>query len=166
MTHTSTPLEHIQHHNPCYADCGNKKIFSLPFCQEDILQLQEIFVTCGIHRIQAKNVADGRKVIQTILHSLNYFHNIGSITQAAGLPNFVCDVIRHVEFDAYHNQQPKDLYAYLEQFLTVHPCFDFMWVELSVSMQQQYSLASITKMFEMYHVQERMPVVIVTYEEE
>ena len=163
MVHTSTSLQHNNNHDLCDYDCYNKKIFSLPFCEHDVLQLQEIFVTCGVHIITTKNIIDGRKVMQTILHSLNYFHNIGCISQEKGLPSFVCDIINHIEFE---KSKENNLLTDLETFLTIHPCFDFIWIELSPALQQKYSQQQITKLFEMYHVQERMPVVIVMYDEE
>jgi hypothetical protein len=163
MVYTSTPLQHTSNNDLCSNnDCSNKKIISLPFCEHDALRLQEIFVTCGVHTITTKNSSDGRKIIQTILHSLNYFHNIGCLTQLQGLPSFVCDIAKHVALEQTQNNLLLDL----ETFLTVHPCFDFIWIELSQAMQKKYPIEALTKNFEMYHVQERMPVVFVLYDQE
>ena len=163
MVYTSTPLQN-NNHTLCQDDCFNKNIFSLPFCEHDALRLQEIFVTCGIHMIKTKNIIEGRKIIQKILHSLNYFHNIGCISQEHNLPTFVCDIIKHIEFD--NNKNKDNFLLDLEDFLTIHPCFDFIWVELSSKMLQQYRQQAIVEIFEMYHVQERMPVILVMYDEE
>ncbi len=159
MVYTSSLMN--DNYTMCLHDCYHKTIFSLPLCQHDIIRLQHLFVTCGVHIIKIKNFLEGRKIIQAILHSLNYFHNIGCISQDHNLPNFVCDIIKHIEFEKNTDNFLLDL----EDFLTVHPCFDFIWVELSTKILQQHTLESMTKIFEMYHAQERMPVLFVMYDE-
>lgn len=138
-------------------------LFTFPFSEQDVLELQGMFVALGVHVIKTKNIFDGRKIIQTILQSLNYYHNIGCVTNVGKLPVNICDIISHIRLEKSHK---GDLLVDLEDFFTVHPCFDFIWIELTEDMKTQYSSNDIKKIFDMYHVEERMPVLIVNYEEE
>lgn len=162
MTHTPFILDKSVN-NFCNKDLDNK-LFTPPFSECDVLQLQELFVTCGIHTIKVRNVDDGRFIIQTILDSLNYYHNIGCITNKSGLATTVYDIINTIEFNknSGNNNQATDL----ESFFSIYSCFDFIWVELTKSVQSMYSSEDIKKIFTMYHAQERMPVLIITYDQE
>ncbi len=143
-------------------DYNHDRFFALPLSEQDALQLQAVFINCGVHVVKMKNIIEGRKIVKTILHSLNYFHNIGCISNYHHLPVFVCDIIKHIEFEKLGD----DLLDNLEHFLTIHPCFDFIWFEFSQVMQKKYTLQNIQNIFEMYHVKDRMPVVIIVYDEE
>jgi hypothetical protein len=150
--------------NFCDNDHHHKdlKLFTLPFSEYDVLVLQEIFVTLGVHTIKTKNVIDGRQIIQTILKSLNYYHNVGSVTQIEGLPVFTCDIMKHIGLQF---SQRNNLLIDLEEFFAVHPCFDFIWIEFTQEIKSQCSIEDIKNLFDIYHVNERMPVLIVMYEE-
>jgi hypothetical protein len=138
-------------------------LFTIPFSERDVLTLQEIFVKLGIHTIKTKNSSDGRKIIHTILNSLNYHHNIGSITKKHGLKNNVYDIVNHIRF---HQSGFSNLIGDLESFFATYACFDFIWIELTQEINNKLFIHDIKKMFEMYHVKERMTVILVEYEEE
>jgi len=142
-------------------DHKSSKLFTLPFSEHDVLHLQEMFVSPGLHLVKASDVIEGRKMIQTILGSLNYYHNIGCVTDVAELPVTVCNIINHIKL---HKPYSDNLLLELEDFFTVHACFDFIWIELTQDMQKQYSLKDIQNIFNMYHVEERLPVLIMMYE--
>ena len=164
MANLSTSSMFGKHEQDLYENNHkDSKLFTLPFSEYDVLVLQEIFVTLGVHTIKVKNVADGRHIIQTILKSLNYYHNIGSVTKIDGLSVLVCDIMKHI---GLQQSQRNNLLIDLEEFFAVHPCFDFIWIEFTQEIKNQCSADDIKKMFDMYHVEERMPVLIVMYEEE
>ena len=149
------------------SDNNNHKVFqpynsfNLPLTEESVLMLQKTFVTCGIQIIKIDTVYQGRIIIKTILDSLKFFDNIGCITFVPDLPVSVCNIINHIRLEKYDQ---VNLCIDLEDFLTIHPCFDFIWIEYTEQLQKKYTLHDLKKLFEMYHVQERMPVIIVQYE--
>ena len=141
----------------------HEKLFTLPFSEQDVLELQEIFVTLGVHTIKTKNIAQGRKIIKIILDSLNYYHNIGCVTQEKDTPITTCDILKHIVLEKI---EKGDLLTNLEDFLAVHPCFDFIWIEFTENLKKEFSYKAVKNIFDMYHVEERMSVLIVTYDEE
>ncbi len=82
MANISTSFILGKHTQDFYDDYRSDKLFTLPFSEHDVLSLQEKFIALGVHIIKTKNVVDGRAIIQTILNSLNYYHNISCVTQS------------------------------------------------------------------------------------
>lgn len=138
------------------------KLFTLPLTEINVLDLQAIFVTPGVHTITMKNITEGRTIIQTILKSLNYYHEIGCITFTHDIADKIYDIIDHISFQ---KEQRETLLLNLEDFFAIHPCFDFIWIEWCEKLQKYSSLDDIKKIFNMYHADERMPVVCIRYEE-
>ena len=162
MANISTSSIFNKKNNDFYSVDKNDFLFTLPFSEQDVLELQGIFVALGVHIIRTKNVLEGRTIIQTILNSLNYYHNIGCITNEQDLPVNVCDIINHIKLQ---KSQHSDLLTNLEDFFSIHPCFDFVWIEFTKDIKNNYSQKDIKNLFDMYHVEERMPVVIVMYDD-
>ncbi|MBP6869740.1 hypothetical protein KBC04_02575 [Candidatus Babeliales bacterium] len=139
----------------------HEKLFTFPFAEYDVLELQAIFIQTGIHVIKTKNIFDGRKIVTTILKSLNYYHNIACITEQVEVPSLAYDVMGHINMQKYRKD---NLLIDLEDFFVMHPCFDFIWIELSETIENKYKLQDLKEIFNMFHVEERMPVLIVQYE--
>ena len=136
------------------------KPFTIPFTEHDVLDLQAMFVKPGIHTITTKDVQSGRKIITTILDSLNYYHAIGCITQEQNVPIIAYDIMTHI---TQEKNQPDNILANLENFFAIYPCFDFIWVEFSKNAEKKYSLQDIEKIFSIS--MQSMPILIVEYED-
>lgn len=162
MANISTPSMFNKKNQDFQSVSKDDTVFTFPFSEQDVLDLQGIFVALGVHIIKTKNILDGRAIIKTILNSLNYYHNIGCVTDAEDLPVNVCDIINHIKLQKSHR---GNLLTDLEDFFSIHPCFDFVWIEFTEDIKKEYSCNDIKNIFDMYHVEERMPVVIVVYEE-
>ncbi len=136
------------------------KYFDPHFSEKDVLELQQMFVTFGVHYIKTKDIQSGREIIQTILGSLKHFQNIGAITYVSGLQNSICDILVYIKTQGFCSD---DISIDLENFFTIHACFDFIWVEFTNELEKK-DLASIKNIFEMYHAQDQMPVIFIMYE--
>lgn len=139
------------------------KLFVIPFTEHDVLDLQAMFVKPGIHIIFVKNILDGRKIITTILDSLNYYNIIGCISKENYIPEKSYDIVSHIKTE---KQSEIVILSDLEKFFLNHACFDFIWIEFSKKIEEIYTLQDIKNFFTMFHVQERMPVIIIQYQNE
>lgn len=137
--------------------------FSHPFSEYDILELQNIFLSFGIQEIKVKNVKEGRVIIEKILTSLNYFQNIGYISKSHNQNHNYFNIYKNVTEDFEYQ---GELAPALEDFFIMNPHFDFIFIELTNSLKNTKLCASIKKIFEMCHADERMPVILLTYENE
>jgi len=134
---------------------------NLLLSQGDALKLQELFMTLGVQFITCKNIDSGRKLINCILSSLRYHKNIGAVAEKEGLPSFAYNILEQAKLE---NNYSNNLIIDLENFLIVNPSFDFIWIELSKNLRTQYTYEKIKTIFDMYHVNERMTVLILVYE--
>jgi len=151
------------HENEFFFENENMKYFDTQFSEKDVIELQEMFLTFGIHCIKIKDVQSGREIIKTILGSLNHFKNIGAITYASGLQDFVCDILVHIKMQEPHYFD--DIFIDLEIFFTMHACFDFIWIEFTDNLLIR-NFEGLKNIFEMYHVNNQMPVIFMMYENE
>lgn len=142
-----------------------RKIFELPFCESDILELQKMFTTNGVHHLKTTNVHMGRSIVTTILKSLNHYHKVGCVTtEKKGLQTKeVCDIYKTI---ASSNEYHHEFLIATEQFFIEHPFFDFIWVELTSDILTKMTHASWEHMLTMIHAQERLPAILTSYTEE
>ena len=150
------------HHKNAYNEDSEIKYFGTDFTEQNILELQQMFVTFGMHYIKTKNIQSGRKIIETILGSLKHFQNVGAITHAPGLQDSICDILVYIKMQGFYSD---DISIDLENFFTIHACFDFIWIEFT-SLLQTKDLDQIKNIFEMYHAQDQMPVIFVMYDDD
>ena len=159
MASASTPSILSTSYNSFCDNIKETKSFNFQLSEQDVLELQEIFLTFGMHYIKTQNIESGRNIINTILGSLKYYQSIGAITDQAGLQEPVCDILVDMKMQGYYLDT---ILVNLENYFTVHAGFDFIWVELSASLLDQ-DIMNIKNIFDMYHVQESMPVIFVMY---
>lgn len=160
MANVFTPSILNEHYNNFESNYQKSiRTFNVDLSEQDVLSLQEIFLTFGIHCIQTDNVKSGRKIINTILGSLKYYQNIGAVTDVTGLDTTVSDILVDIKMQGIYS---GDVIVDLENFFMIHACFDFIWVELSGALLEQ-DIINLKNVFNMYYVQERMPVIFMMY---
>lgn len=132
-----------------------------PFSESEILDLQEMFLTTGFHIMVVKNLLIGRSIIQKLLTSLNYYHEIGYLSVSSceleehctnlysSLIDFGCfDEFSQYNFDAY----------FIDQFY-----IDFLVIECTQSLLAlpwyQYFEASLKR----HKIDRKIPIILVTY---
>lgn len=159
MADVATPSFDKHYDNLVHND--EAQIFNFDLSEQDVLHLQEIFLTFGVHTIKTTDVATGRKILKSIVGSLKYYQNIGVITDVAGSDEKSYDILLDLK---NQDLMTDDIIANLEDFFMVHTCFDFIWVEFSGLLSPDYVIP-LQNIFTMYYAQERMPVIFVTYDQ-
>ncbi|MCX5923178.1 MAG: hypothetical protein NTU89_01280 [Candidatus Dependentiae bacterium] len=137
------------------------KNFNPPFCDFQIIELQNIFMTPRIHKITVKNITSGRSLINTFLNSLNYYHNVGCLT---AIP--ICLDLQTVDMYQLIQEytQSFEIDRAIEDFFVEHSYFDFVWIEMTKDLLDQFSLQDIKRMCEILTVNESIPVIMIHYE--
>ncbi len=95
--------------------------------EQNILYLQNQFLINGFHYFKVKNILDGRKIILTMLNSLNYYNNIACLTSNN-------NEFRENVFDIYYTltkENSTENIDNLVNFFLETFDFDFMWIEES-----------------------------------
>src|SRR3989338_7318967 len=103
------------------------KIFKKPFSENDVLYLQDIFLTPGVHQIYVSSVSKGRTVITDVLASLRYYQNAACLSLAElQITNGVYDIVQTLVADDYLVNSDSLTLFFLDSFY-----FDFLWIEES-----------------------------------
>jgi len=129
-------------------------IFTLPLQENDLLILQEKFVTVGLHEINVRNFHEGKVIVETILHSLKYYKNIGCISEKIKQPSSLFTTV-------YCKQDKEQHFLYdLEIFFENNDSIDFLFIEYAHDTE---ALATIKNVLEQYHVDVQIPIIVMTY---
>lgn len=138
------------------------RIVKRPLTEEDILELNDLFLTNGMHYIVVDTVDAGRLLILTLLASLNCYHAIAALTlEPLRLTINVHNVHRElIQNYMLHDEQSVDSF-FVEQFY-----FDFMWIEMSDDLvSASWFVDFEQKLFE-YKLENHLPIVCIRYAQE
>jgi len=152
MAHPQPIKNHPVYHIPISAQN------SLP--ENIIIDLHEMFLTNGIHRIKIANQQSGRKIINTLLRSLNYYQDIGFLS-----------LDKPPEDSIYHDLYPLfNKYGYLDrdgnnhkfdQFFSEAFFFDFMIIEVTDQLKDLPWFTEFLNTMTSLAFDVRLPIVLV-----
>jgi hypothetical protein len=154
MKYTQNTVYHDNHHYATSLFYVAKK----KFAEEDILDLQDIFLSIGIHTIEVDNLYEGRLLLHTFLEALRCYSSIGCLN-TAGIPleKGVVDMYKELQARGYLDK--KNRFDF-EHFLTYFQEFEFIWIELQrktvLKWYPYFYQQLITLNFD-----KRMPIVVV-----
>lgn len=161
-------MEKVKPSRPCrnleksiLHDVKKNNFFNLPLSESEIIELHNILLTPTQHTIYTNSVTNGRALINTMLHSLSYYHFVGCLT--TDMPSHDDKVI-----DIYSiirkNAQVYGLWYAIDLFFINYNYIDFIWVELTDDLLVQMGLKYVTQMCQLLTKHRSIPVVILNYE--
>lgn len=129
--------------------------------EDDILLLQDLFLTNGIHCIIAANVLSGRKLMYKFLQSLHYYHNVTCLTANKDRP------LKKTVFNLFQSIQEycgcNCEYQEVEYFFLEHCYADFLWVELSEELETNPIGINAFKAMDELNMDRAMPIIKISY---
>ena len=129
-----------------------------PFSEQDILELQDEFLTNGFHYLTVSNIQTGRKIINTFLSSLNYYQEVGCLTIAdQALVENVSNICKLLENSDYLQNMNFEEF-FLEQWY-----YDFVWIE---AIEQLWYLPWFKKLYQQIvngTIEDSLPIFILSY---
>jgi len=140
-------------------------LFSAPFSDGDILDLQEKFLTNGFQYLKAQNVFKGRELIHDFLQSLSLYHEIGCLTVAPRpqLKEGIVDLYYELTCGGYLNTFDQN---FLDEFFIDQFYFDFIWIEATRSLLMTTWFEDIKKKIIDMAIDEHLPIMVIVYEEQ
>jgi hypothetical protein len=125
--------------------------------KQQILELQDIFLTNGIHHIQVSSSSEGRLLVQTFLQALRCFCAIGCLTNnKIPLQDGVFDIRNFLDIYGYSitkNNSEIDRF-FLEEF----EC-DFLWIETT---SNNYWYSHFEQKIHDLGIDQHMPIIIIS----
>lgn len=121
---------------------------------EQIIEINNLFLTAGFHTILVNDFSTGRALISTFLASLNYYHQVGCLT-IDNQPLMDADNLYRMLKDNYQNNNDLDQF-FMESFY-----YDFIWIEENESLDHISTLFK-TKMKE-FGIDQNIPIISLLY---
>jgi len=126
--------------------------------EQDIIELQDQFLTNGFHYITVETIEQGRKVIDTFLSSLNYYQDVGYLSLAnQQTVNDAENIYRQLKADGCFESMRYD------EFFIERWHYDFMWIE---AIEPLWHLSWFKKLYQQLvdgSFEESLPIFIVLY---
>lgn len=134
-----------------------------PLTDSNILELQEKFLTNGLHHITVPTIADGRALIFTFLNSLSFIlHTVACVTtNDITLPVNIISIHEQLSKSENFNTSHTD---YMQKFFFEQFYYDFIWVEMSSSLITSTWYSDFEKNFIDLNIHKNIPMLIVSYE--
>ena len=139
------------------------KLFSSPnlfISEQMIIELQDIFLTPGIHIIDVESLQEGRSLIQKFLNALRCYQTIGCLTQhESSLPHTVFDIHNYLLMYGFLEGKNSNE---LEQFFTQDFNFDFIWIEKKADGNTEWA-DYFEQRIVRYEIDQSIPVILILY---
>jgi len=131
------------------------------FSEHDILDLQELFLSPGMHELTVPNIAAGRELMSSVLTAFNCFPRIACLTTASlPLPAHVTHLHDEMALHgalAFSNHQ-------LDSFLLEHFYYDFLWIEVTPELLQSAWYPYFQLKLIDFNLAMTLPIIAVSYE--
>lgn len=134
-----------------------------PLTDSNILDLQEKFLTNGLHHITVPTIADGRALIFTFLNSLSFIlHTVACVTtEGMTLPVNIISIHEQLSRSENFNASHTD---YMQNFFFEQFYFDFIWVEMNSSLITSKWYLDFEKNFLDLNMSKNIPMLVISYE--
>lgn len=145
-----------------FADVSSLPLIQYPFTESEILDLQDKFLSEGIHHIKVADLAFGRNLVDTFLDSLTAHRKIACLTVSSKpfgsyITNIYYDLLLHGYIDRFEAKN-------LEEFFIDQFYFDFLWIECSPKLIEQPWFADFQMNLLNLRLERQMPILMISYE--
>lgn len=135
--------------------------FNPPLSDFEIIKFQNLLMAPSVHYITTKNVTTGRYLMNLFLSAFKKYHNVGCLAMTHNQQLF--DYV----FDLSKLQRPDISFLdAIELFCIENPYLNFVWIEVSQKLREQFSETQIQKICELFSSDLQTPVIVMEYEQE
>lgn len=128
------------------------------FSEQEIMNLQDLFLTNGFHDIVVSSVEEGRLLIQTFFNALNYYKHVACLSMSSKkLPDQVSDIYQTLSESGEINQKT------IFEFLMNHFYADLLVVEMSKKLMSEKWLTEFQQQLIDFKIDAAMPIISISY---
>jgi hypothetical protein len=134
--------------------------------EHEILSLQELFLTNGVHRVVSYDLFTGRTLIEIFLQAMEpHYHEKACLTSHTPmLDASVTDLYTLLQL--YVGSSKDDLTEYLEEFFTEQFYLDFIWIEETTYLRSLPWYPLFLETMLALKLDHQLPIIIFSYTEE
>jgi len=127
------------------------------FTHQEILTLQALFLTNGLHFITVKNVTVGRSLMTAFLNTMPALRNIAVLTQEDFLPECFVNIYTVMTAGQIYNQED------MTDFFINNFYYDFMWIEALPELHATTWFADLEHTIINLNIDMHMPIIVTHY---
>jgi hypothetical protein len=133
--------------------------FGRALSEEDILYLQDIFLSNGLHAIKLPNIIEGRSLIYRLLQSLHYYRTVACLTSVAEPPlkKSIFDIHSALRMLIGDRDAIEDFF--MERFFV-----DFLWIELTPDLVQVPTFMQVMSALDVLAIDKHIPILTLSYD--
>lgn len=144
-------------------DASSLPLIQHPFSEVQILELQDKFLSEGIHHIKVADIAAGRNLVHTFLDSLTVYHEVACLTVSnAPLESYITNIYHELLLQGYIDQYEA---RNLEEFFIEQFYFDCLWIECTAELMEQSWFADFQINLLNFKLDRQMPIIMISYGE-
>ena len=132
--------------------------------ERDILELQDLFLTNGMHRVVSYDLFTGRTLVDIFLQAMApHYHEKACMTaHSCTLDPSVLDLYTMLQL--FVGGAQEDPTEHLEEFFTEQLYADFMWIEETASLRKQLWYPVFLETLTTLQLDHHIPIIIFSYE--
>ena len=131
-------------------------IISNSLTENDILELEDKFLSKGFQYIKVKNIKQGRSLINVFLESLNCYKNPALLTVSSEpMSGEVVDLYEKIQSNPDNMDWGEFL---LEEFF-----YDFLWIEATKDLLKNDWFSAFEQKIEDFRIDKEIPILVVVY---
>lgn len=144
------------------ADASSLPLIQFPFSESEILDLQDKFLSEGIHHIKVTDLASGRDLVDTFLDSLTAHREIACLTVSnTALESYITNIYHELLLHGYIDRfESKNL----EEFFVDQFYFDFLWIECTSKLMEQSWFADFQMNLLNLKLDRQIPILMISYD--
>jgi hypothetical protein len=129
--------------------------------QDDILYVQERFITNGLHHIVVQDIEHGRTLMEKLLKSMHYFQNVSCLAQSypIAIDYEQSNLLENIQYYCGHDIE-ADL---IEEYFLECYMADFLWVELTETLLRNPLALQIVYSMHTLDIAHNIPVIAISY---
>ncbi len=137
---------------------GFSRFIEEPLSEATILDIQDAFLTNGMHTLSVENVAMGRSLVNTFLSSLDCYYATACLTHSdQPLATTVYDLF--ADIDSYAHGARGDL----EEFFLERFYVDFLWIEYTQKLKETWWVSDFEQKLRDLKIDQHIPIICLKY---
>jgi hypothetical protein len=135
----------------------------VPLSDNDILEIQEKFLSNGFHYLKWQNAKQGRTMMYCFLDSLSRYHDVACLTiDPFPMRETITDMYTELYDGGY--LRPGESY-YLEEYFIERFYFDFIWIEATPKLLASNWFQDVKHKIIDLGIDQQIPIVVTIYEQ-
>jgi hypothetical protein len=139
-------------------------LYNQKISENEILYLQDLFLTPGFHKLKFANLKTAREQLYTILDSLQFYQNAAGLSlQVLGLREDITDLYAEILQTGCLNDPDHYTSENLVNFCLNNFYYDFLWIENPQALETTQWYQQLLELLSDFKLDQLIPICLVEF---